>query len=107
MSCGVSHRRGLDLVWLWLWRRPAATAPIRPLAWELPYAAGAIPEKAKRRKPMTLTPKELKNQTGENRIRTILWKMDQPASSVENEQAMKRPEKKNQFTGYTFPSSCH
>ena len=25
---------------LWLWYRPAATAPIRPLAWEPPYAAG-------------------------------------------------------------------
>ena len=25
---------------LWLWCRPAAAAPIRPLAWELPYAAG-------------------------------------------------------------------
>ena len=24
----------LDLVWLWLWCRPAATAPIRLLAWE-------------------------------------------------------------------------
>ena len=24
----------------WLWRRPAATAPIQPLAWEPPYAAG-------------------------------------------------------------------
>ena len=23
------------------WFRPAATAPIQPLAWELPYAAGA------------------------------------------------------------------
>ena len=22
MSCGVGHRCGLDLVWLWLWRRP-------------------------------------------------------------------------------------
>ena len=29
------------LVWLWLWRRPAAVAPIQPLAWELPYTAGA------------------------------------------------------------------
>ena len=26
---------------LWLWQRPAATALIRPLAWELPYAVGA------------------------------------------------------------------
>ena len=29
----------------WLWRRPAATAPIRPLAWELPYAVGAALKK--------------------------------------------------------------
>ena len=27
-----------DLTLLWLWCRPAAIAPIRPLAWELPYA---------------------------------------------------------------------
>ena len=26
---------------LWPWHRPAATAPIRPLAWEPPYAVGA------------------------------------------------------------------
>jgi len=26
---------------LWLWRRPVATAPIGPLAWEPPYATGA------------------------------------------------------------------
>jgi len=25
----------------WLWSRPAAAAPIGPLAWELPNAAGA------------------------------------------------------------------
>ena len=40
MSCGVGHRCGLDLLWLWLWYRLAAAAPIRPLAWELPYATG-------------------------------------------------------------------
>ena len=39
MSCGVGHRRGSDLALLWLWCRPAAIAPIRPLAWEPPYAA--------------------------------------------------------------------
>ena len=33
-----------------LWRRLAATAPIRPLAWELPYAVGAAQEIAKRPK---------------------------------------------------------
>ena len=41
VSCGVGPRRGLNLVWLWLWCRPAAAAPIRSLAWELPFATGA------------------------------------------------------------------
>ena len=40
MSCGVCHRHGSDPTLLWLWRRPAAVSPIRPLAWEFPYAAG-------------------------------------------------------------------
>ena len=35
------------MAFLWLWRRPAASALIRPLAWELPYAAGAALEKTK------------------------------------------------------------
>ena len=47
VSCGVGHRRGSDLVLLWLWRGPAATAPIRPLAWEPPYAAGAALKRQK------------------------------------------------------------
>ena len=50
MSCGVGCRRGSDPALLWLWRRLAATAPIRPLAWEPPYAAGAAQEIAKRQK---------------------------------------------------------
>ena len=48
MSCGVGRRHGSDLALLWLWWRPAATAPIQPLAWEPLYAAGAALEKAKR-----------------------------------------------------------
>ena len=50
MSCGVGRSRGLDPVLLWLWPRPAATAPIQPLAWESPCAAEAAVEKAKRPK---------------------------------------------------------
>ena len=46
MSCGVGRRRGSDPVLLWL----SATAPIRPLAWEPPYAAEAALEKGKRQK---------------------------------------------------------
>ena len=41
LSCGADHRCGSDLALLWLWHRPAATAPIRPLSWEHPYATGA------------------------------------------------------------------
>ena len=50
MSYGVGRRHSSDPALLWLWRRPVATAPIRPLAWEPPYAAGAIQEMAKRQK---------------------------------------------------------
>ena len=50
MSCGVGRRRGLDPALLWLWCKPEATAPIRPLAWESPYAAEVALEMAKRSK---------------------------------------------------------
>ena len=50
MSCGVVCRGGLDAALLWLWPRPVATAPIRPLAWEPSYAMGEALEKAKRQK---------------------------------------------------------
>ena len=38
-----------DPAWLWLWRRPAVVAPIGPLAWEPPYAAGVGLLKKKKR----------------------------------------------------------
>ena len=41
MNCGVGHRHSLDLVLLWLWRRPAPTAWIRPLAWKPLHAVSA------------------------------------------------------------------
>ena len=50
MSCGVGHRCGLDPAWLWLWRRPAATSQIQPLAWEPPYATGAALKRQKTKK---------------------------------------------------------
>ena len=51
MSCGVGQRRSSDLALLWLWRRPAAVAPIGPLAWELPYAAGVALKKTNKKNP--------------------------------------------------------
>ena len=39
----------LDPTLLWLWGRPVATAPIRPLAWEPSYATGeALKSKKKK-----------------------------------------------------------
>ena len=46
----MGHRHSLDptLLWPWLWPAAAAATPIRPLAWELPYAAGAGVKKKKK-----------------------------------------------------------
>ena len=35
---------------LWLWRRLGAAAPIRPPAWEPPYAAGVALKRQKKKK---------------------------------------------------------
>ena len=51
ISCGIGHRCGSNLVLLWLWHRPAATALVRPLAQELPCGP-----KKKRKKKWTQNP---------------------------------------------------
>ena len=50
MSCGVGCKRGSNLALLWLWHRLAATALIRSLAWEPPYAMGTALERPKEKK---------------------------------------------------------
>ena len=50
MSCGVGHRLGSGPVWLWLWHRPVATAPVRPLAREPPCVLSVALQKAKKKK---------------------------------------------------------
>ena len=50
MSCGERRRRGSDPMLLWLWRRPAAVALIRPLAWEPPYTVHAALKSKKAKK---------------------------------------------------------
>ena len=49
-----------DPALLWLWHRPGATALIRLLAWEPPYAVGAAPEKGQKQ-----TNKQTKKTTGD------------------------------------------
>ena len=49
VSCGVGRRCYSDPALL-SWHRPAATAPIRPLAWEPPYATGVALKRQKEKK---------------------------------------------------------
>ena len=57
MSCGGGRRHGSDPTLLWSWCRPAATALIGPLAWELPYAMGvALKRQNKQTKNKVLSP---------------------------------------------------
>ena len=72
-----SRRRGSDPTLLWLWRWLETTAPIRPLAWEPPYAAGAAQEIAKRQKylvwsaPGIMTIKTQRNQLAPNKFKSF------------------------------------
>ena len=50
MSCDVGRRCRSDPALLWLWRRLTATTPIRLLAWEPPYAMGAVLKRQKKKK---------------------------------------------------------
>ena len=68
MSCGVGCRRGSDPALLWLWRRLVATAPIQPLAWEPPYAAGAAQEIA-----TTTIDKKTKDKKKKKILKFQLW----------------------------------
>ena len=61
MSCGIGCRYSSDPALLWLWRRLASTALMRPLAWEPPYAVGTALEKAKRQKKIYMEPQKTQN----------------------------------------------
>ena len=50
MSCGVGCRRSSDPALPRLWCRPAARAPIAPLAWEPPCALGVALKRQKDQK---------------------------------------------------------
>ena len=68
MSCGVGRRRSSDPVLLWFWCRPASTAPIRPLAWEPPYATGAALEKTKKKKKKDKKTKKQKTKQNKTQV---------------------------------------
>ena len=73
LTYGVGCKHGLDPELLWLWRRPIAIAPIRPLPWELPYAMGAtkkIKTKQNKKKNKNKTKKNKHSQNPRHRAQT-------------------------------------
>ena len=50
MSYGVGRRHDSDLALLWLWYRPAAAGPVRPLVWEPSRATGTALKRKRERK---------------------------------------------------------
>ena len=68
MSCGVGRRRSADPTLLWLWCRPAAIAPIQPLAWEPPHVMGAAQEMANKQTNKTKQNKDRQISLREERV---------------------------------------
>ena len=58
---------------LWLWCRPAAAAPIRPLAWELPYAICAA-----------IKGKQISKQTKNPSVHPLLGRVHNPLARCPN-----------------------
>ena len=78
MSSSVARRRGSDLALLRLWCRSAAVAPIRPLAWEPPYAAGAA-LKSKKKKKKKKRKKRAKNQGFQHCVAAVVAQVESAA----------------------------
>ena len=77
MNCGEVHRRGLDPALLWLWCRPAATALIRLLAWELPYAMGVALKRPKQKVCVEITNNCDRSVVGETQeSSTVSWEAE-------------------------------
>ena len=51
MSCGVGHRSSSEPALLWLWCRPAATAPIRPCSLWTSICCGCGPKRQTNKNP--------------------------------------------------------
>ena len=73
----MGHRCSSDPTLLWLWHRLAATAPISPLAWEPPYAAGAAQEIATTTTTTTKETKDKKKKKFREELTPILLKLFQ------------------------------
>ena len=101
MSCGVGRRGGSDPALLWLRCRPAATAPIKPLAWDPPYAMGEAlkrKKKKKKKKPFIYSFSHSRNPHCQlprsltfHRDQCIIWRVALPSESYTCTEIMVSP----------------
>ena len=105
MSCGVGHRCSLDPTLLWLWCRLAATALIRPPAWELPNAAGVALKKRKKTKKKKKRKKKIiifiRGHKGLN-ICALCWRKIVQASYYQNKNVRNSNNKSTSEKGLTL-----
>ena len=78
MSCGVGRRCDSDLALLWLWHRLAATAPIQPLAWELPYVTSAALKRERERERDEVVPLECGEMSGHAKVWVLVCIVSNP-----------------------------
>lgn len=72
----IFHHLGRETELAWLWCRPAALAPIRPQAWDLPYAttSAALKKSKKEKVPTVSRVSWNKEMTGRKRIaKGVAW----------------------------------
>ena len=67
---------------LWLWRRLAAVAPTRPLAWEPPYAVGMALERQKDKKERKEMKGKERRREGEREASVLLGDKSSPSSTT-------------------------
>ena len=77
----------LDHALLWFWHRLAATSPVRPVAWESPYAAGTALKKKdqKKKKKDPITVSHLNYFTNDNYFFTLRIEIFKHKNIVESE----------------------
>ena len=74
MRCGVGHRRGSDLAFLWLWCRLGGAAPIdSTTSLELPYTTG-VALISKEKKNLCVCRVSEKNVTNNNSLKLYYLK---------------------------------
>ena len=95
MSCGVVRRPRSDPPLLWLWCRPAATAPIRPLAREPPCAARVTQEMAKKDQKKKKEKKRKSLRTEHWGIPAFRGQGDDKELALETEKERTRRQKEN------------